>query len=523
MSTRMVPQQSWPQLKAGSSVHSGILAKNALLNLASQMIPIPVVLITFPILFRELGPDRFGFLSLLWAILGYLILLELGLTPATTKHVAESLAGGRNDEVSRIVWTAAVAQGILGIAGATTIVGLTPMLVERVLNLPNFLHDDARSAFYLLSLAVPIVIVTGSLSGVLEAAQRFDLVSVARIVSTVLGYLGPVAVISLGFPFLWAVGSIVLAKFTGLLLLVVLDVAVFPELAAPRLDWRILRKLLTFGGWVAAARALNPALLYLDRFLIAWLLPISAVGYYTVLFEIVSRLGIISASVASVFFPAFSSMGQRDQLQKLYVRELRWVLALAGPLVLALALFAEEVLRVWLGPDFGNSAAVFRLLLAGGLVGMLAPLANSLLQSQGRPDILPKLYMAEVPLNIGLVWLLVNGAGLVGAAASFLVRAILETSALVYISLSMTRTPSKPSGTMSRIDPKLVVSGSFLILAAILCMVINSSRLPIRLGMNLALLVVTSYFCWFYILDDTDRALVNTLCLRDKLRGEGPT
>jgi hypothetical protein len=76
---------------------------------------------------------------------------------------------------------------------------------------------------------------------------------------------------------------------------------------------------------------------------------------------------------------------------------------------------------------------------------------------------------------------------------------------------------------MSRIDPKLVVSGSFLILAAILCMVINSSRLPIRLGMNLALLVVTSYFCWFYILDDTDRALINTLCLRDKLRGEGPT
>jgi O-antigen/teichoic acid export membrane protein len=483
------------------------------------MIPISVVLFTLPILSRELGPDRFGLLSLLWAILGYLTLLELGLTTATTKYAAESLALGRNNEVPRIVWTAAVAQAILSIAGATTIVGLTPVLVEHVLNIPDFLREDARSGFYIICLAVPIVIVTGSLSGVLEAAQRFDLVSVVRIISTVLGYLGPVGAISLGLPFPWAVGTIVLAKFTALLVLLVLDVAVFPALATPRLDWGILRKLLTFGGWVAAARALNPALLYLDRFLIAWLLPIAAVGYYTAPFEIVSRLGIISASVASAFFPVFSSMGQHDRLQNIYMRGLRWILALASPLVLGLALFAEEVLRVWLGPDFGEeSAGVFRLLLAGGLVGMLAPLANSLLQSQGRPDILPKVYLAEVPLNIGLVWLLVSRAGLAGAAASFLVRAILETGALIYISLKMMNQPNTPSSTMPKIDSRLVVGGSFLILAAALCMTATPSWLPARLGMNLALLVVTCYFCWFHILDCSDRASISALRLWGKPR-----
>src|SRR5215207_2112075 len=67
------------------------LRRNAVTNLIGQAVPLLVALLALPVLARSLGADRFGVLSLAWAILGYFSMFDLGLGRAVTKLVAEKI------------------------------------------------------------------------------------------------------------------------------------------------------------------------------------------------------------------------------------------------------------------------------------------------------------------------------------------------------------------------------------------------------------------------------------------------
>ena len=68
-----------------------LLARNTLWNLAGQILPMVVGIITIPVIIRVMGVDRFGVLSLAWVVVGYFSLFDLGIGRALTKLVAEKL------------------------------------------------------------------------------------------------------------------------------------------------------------------------------------------------------------------------------------------------------------------------------------------------------------------------------------------------------------------------------------------------------------------------------------------------
>ena len=176
-----------------------LLARNTLLNFFGQAVPLVIGVITIPFIVRGLGTERFGLLSLSWVILGYFSIFDLGLGRATTKFVAEALGKGESAQLPRLVWTAVTAQTILGFLGVLILLVITPVLVERVLNIPSNLLDEAKATFHMLAFAIPVVLVSGSFRGVLEAAQRFELVNAVKVPSSTLTFLLPLIGLFLGF------------------------------------------------------------------------------------------------------------------------------------------------------------------------------------------------------------------------------------------------------------------------------------------------------------------------------------
>src|SRR5258705_13573850 len=96
------------------------LARHTLYNILGQAVPLIVGLVAIPIITRSLGDTRFGLLALMWAIGGYFSMLDLGLGRATTKFVAQALAGqdpGRAHQVAGVTAAAQTAPGALSGAG----------------------------------------------------------------------------------------------------------------------------------------------------------------------------------------------------------------------------------------------------------------------------------------------------------------------------------------------------------------------------------------------------------------------
>src|SRR5207302_5949405 len=125
---------------------------------------------TAPGVIRGLGPERYGVLAMALVVLGYFGLFDLGLGRAATRFVATALATGSDDKVPSIAWTAVIGQACVGLLGTAVLITMAPLLVDRVLNIPPHLRQEARSSFYILALSIPWVLVSGSLRGVLEAA-----------------------------------------------------------------------------------------------------------------------------------------------------------------------------------------------------------------------------------------------------------------------------------------------------------------------------------------------------------------
>jgi len=484
-----------------------LLAKNTLLNFTGQAMPLLVGVITIPFIVRGLGTERFGLLSLAWVVLGYFAIFDLGLGRATTKFVAEALGKGEDEEIPSIVWTAVTVQAVLGIVGALVLAGITPLLVERVLNIPPDLVGEAKATFYLLALSVPVVLVSGSFRGVLEASQRFDLVNAVKIPTSALTFLLPLVGLWLGFKLPGVVILILSARVGALAAFMIINLRIIPNLGRYSGSFTLFPRLFAYGGWVTVSNIAGPILRYLDRFLIGTLLTMTAVAYYTAPFEVITRLWILPSSLVMTLFPAFSTLGttRKEDLQKLYIRSIKYLLLSTGPIVLILIMFAGNILRLWLGNDFAqHSTLVFQLLLLGTLAGLLAPVSGALLQGLGRPDIISKLYLLYLPLNIGLVWFLVQAMGIAGAALSFALRTLIDTVLLFIISSKLIHLPYS-----FLIENGLWRSlGILLVLGVLLWGASHIDMFTVQVSFVAIVVLLFIVVTWRYVLDKVDKKVI---------------
>jgi O-antigen/teichoic acid export membrane protein len=424
-----------------------VLARNSLINFFGQAVPLIVGVITIPFIVRGLGVERFGLLSLAWVVLGYFTIFDLGLGRATTKYVAEALGKGEESKVPQLVWTAVTVQALLGLVGALVLASITPLLTERILNIPSGLLREAKTTFYLLSLAIPIILISSSFSGILEAVQRFDLVNYVKIPSSAFNFLIPLVGWKLGFVLPGIVILIMTVRLIGLIIFIIIDFHFFPRIRGFSTQFLFLKRLLTFGGWVTVSNIVSPILAYFDRFLIGSLLSMAAVTYYTAPYEAVTKLWIIPMSLTMALFPAFSSLnGNRalDKVESFFVRAVKYVFATLGPVVLILVLFSREILGIWLGDDFAvQSSTVFQILGFGILVNSLAHVPYSLLQGIGRPDIPAKFHLLELPFYVGTVLALTNVWGITGTALAWLVRVTIDSFLLFIAAFRVFRFPAR--------------------------------------------------------------------------------
>jgi O-antigen/teichoic acid export membrane protein len=408
-------------------IRGSVLARNTVLNFFGLALPLLVGFLTIPVVIHRLGTDRFGILSIVWVVVGYFGFFDLGLGRATTKFVAEALGRAEYEKVPRYFWTTVFFQGILGIFAGVVLALVTPFLVHRVFNIASHLISESKFSFYVMAFSFPVVMVSGSFRGLLEAGQRFDLVNYVKIPSNIVNYLAPLlgALLGLGLPGIMVLLAV--SRVATLVVWVVISLRVFPILrGGMAIHGETIKPMLSFGGWLTVSNLVGPILIYLDRFFIGSILTMEALGYYSAPYEIVLRLGIIPQSLLITLFPAFSALEGRRDLEKtktLYGRSVKYLFLSIGTTVVLLVLLARVFLKLWLGEPFAlNSTIVFQVLAVGFCANALANIPFSYLQGIGRADITAKFHLMEMIFYVPLVWGLIRLWGINGAAAAWAIR-----------------------------------------------------------------------------------------------------
>jgi O-antigen/teichoic acid export membrane protein len=414
-----------------SLTRPSLLARNTLLNLLGYGTPALAALFAIPFIVAAMGTARFGVLTLAWVLIGYLSLLDLGLGRALTKLIAEKLGEGSTDEIPSLIWTALSVMVLLSFFMGALLALASGWIARDVLTIPADLVAEARSAFLLLAVFLPLVVASVGFRGILEAYQRFDMVNAVRIPLGALSFLVPLAVV----PFTVKLPVIISCLLVVRLIAVAVQFyfcnrIVVAMISNFDLRFKIFTKLLRFGSWMTITNVINPIFFYADRFFIGALLTITAVAYYATPGEAIMQLILVSASLMSVMFPVFSTTFHVDRQHSalLLERSLKYVFIAIFPIVFLLVCFASEGLRLWLTDEFAkNSFRVCQLLAVGVFFTCLGHMPHALIQGAGRPDMSGKLHLCQLPIYILLLAGAIKMAGINGAAFIWALRAMVDT------------------------------------------------------------------------------------------------
>jgi O-antigen/teichoic acid export membrane protein len=516
LTDKVAQRQDQNQPAGPLKIAGALLGRNAALNLLGQLIPLLVGLVAIPYTIRGLGTVKFGVYIVAVTLLYYSNLFDLGLARATNKFVAEYLGRGEAHQLSTFLSVALSSEVVAGLGGLVLAASLVPILTGRILKIPTAEISEATKAFWILLLALPLVLAAGIFRSVLEAAQRFELINSISVPAAILNFLIPLIGLWAGFGLPGIMVLLVLAALAVMLAYRALCYRIFPDLRLSlSFDRRIVRRLLGFGLWVAVSNTLSPLLDYLDRFLVGVLISVSDVTYYAAPRFVVRKLLMFPESLLATLFPAFSSLdagGASRRLQEIYARSLKTILLVLGSAVALIVVFAPQILAVWLGGDFsGKSSAVLRIAALGALVNGLAFVPYNALHALGRPDLTAKFHVAELPCYLAGLWVLAGRMGITGVALAWALRAAVD--ALLVFGASYILRPDSLRGYAEAGFHKGLVG--ITVFAALLGLVpLASARLGPQLLLAGMLSTLFALAVWRWILDDTDRAFLTLITAR---------
>lgn len=487
------------------TVRGSLLARNTLLNLAGQGLPLLVAIWTLPRIAEGLGAARLGILSIAWVVLG--VMAELGTGRATTKYVAEALGRGERERAGAVTWMTTAVQLALGVLVAAALLRAAPALGRSVFRVPPALEAEAALGFALIAATIPAVLVGSCFRGVLEAAQRFDVVNAIRLPASLANYLLPLGGLALGWRLPGILALLLAFRVAAAGAFLLAAGRVLPEIWRRTGAWRTeLRHVVGYGGWSTISSVVSPLLVYIDRFVLGAVAGAAAVAYYAVPFELVMRLLVVPASLAATLFPAFSTLeGRREdaRTERISGRALKFILCVLGPLALVLVVGARDLLELWLGPAYAREGATaLRLLAVAIVVNAVAHVPYALLQGRGRPDLPAKFHLAELPVQLGATWLLVSRFGVAGAAGAWLLRVSLDAG-LLLVAASVTGGLSPRQLLAERIPHTAALLVALAVPAA--AVAAWSPTQGVRLAVLALAPVATAALAWRFSLSAGDR------------------
>ena len=406
------------------------VTKNISWNFIGALLPIPIALISIPLLISKLGDEKFGLLAIAWLISAYFVMSDFGIGVATKKFVASSeLDQTEQHQVTNLIWVSILMHAVLGILGGVILAQVAPWLLKTVFDVPDKLIHESLKAFIWLAYSIPVLLITSCFRNLLEAYQRFDLVNYLKVPASSINFLIPIIFVSSTTNLDALLMYILIGRVVVLFAHIITSLKVIPEIISYfTIQLVTVKKLFQFGYWVTLSSLINTTVLVSDRILVTSIYSVAAVTYYVTPYEVVTKMWIISSSVLGALFPVLAST-RRDAKELTSISKISFIIlsSVSAILIAFMILFSRDILDVWIGQSMVlQSGTVMKWLALGIYFSILSQLPSTILQATGNPETVTKIQLALLLPFLAFAYAMSHQFGTVGIAASWCFRQMLE-------------------------------------------------------------------------------------------------
>lgn len=384
-----------------------------------------VQLAVVPLLVSRLGVESFALIGFYAAMLATLGILDLGLTPTLTRTMAllgVAPQGRRGGDVLRTF------EWVFLVAGATTgaaVALCAPVIARHWLNTVSLGEQEVENALRLMGVLFALRWVAAPYTAVLQGLQRQVSLNAVNAVMVTVANAGALLALSwfdasIGTFLTWQclAAAVQYAWMRGLAWR-----ALPSQDAGPRFDHRVLLDSWRFSAGVTGITLMGIVLAQSDKIILSKLVSLEAYGYYSVAQVLVAGLQVVTLPVFNAAMPRLCELaagGNEGGLHKFFRMSGELMAALLVPLALFLAIFADQIMLLWIGANETalHAAPLFQLLLVGALLNGLMTIPYALQLARGNTRLALGICAALCLVLVPAIFLLTERFGLAGGASA---------------------------------------------------------------------------------------------------------
>lgn len=402
------------------------LKKNTVWNLAGSIVPLIAAAIFIPYTLNHLGDEAFGVLTLIWALIGYFSLFDMGVGRALTYELSRLNSRTTSDQISPTLKGGIFITAIAGAIGAITMLLLAHQLATNWLKITPGLQLDAELSFKIAACGVMLTTISSGLRGALEGLQKFGASNINKLVLGFSTFTLPAMAIQFHGNQL----SMIAAYLVAARLITTIGAVgqLWHYISAPgnALARSHLIVLIDYGFWVTISGIVGPLMVYGDRFFVSAAVGTAMLPLYAIPQEGLQRLLIIPGALCGALLPKLASLDTSEAGRLFRKSERRVAIFMLGITSLAV-LLATPTLTFLISEKFATDAFPIVVILGFGIwINSIAFVPFALLHALRLPKLTAIFHCVELLIYAGTLWWLASQYGLIGAAVAWVLRVSLD-------------------------------------------------------------------------------------------------
>ena len=408
------------QRKIGVVLSYAVIAINMIVGIAYT-----------PFLIRMLGQSEYGLYSIVYSVMSYLTIMDMGFGNTIIIYTSRYINQGKKEKQEQLHGMFFLIYCVIGVLA--TIIGLVLYYNVDTLFGNTMTADElskAKIMMLILTFNMAITFPFSIFGNILTAHEKFIASKLIKIVQILLQPLLMIPLLIMGYK---AIAMVVVLTIANVVCLFLNTFICFKKLNVrlkfKGFDFKILKEIFAYSFFIFLNEIIDKINWNLDQFVLGAVSDTVATAIYSVASKLNSMYMSFSTAISNVMLPKVTKMEDNHESNSaftdIFIKTGRIQYLLLALIITGFVLFGQVFVNLWAGQGYEDAYIIACILMIPITIPLIQNIGLSILQAKNLYKYRTIIFLGIAILNVGLSIPLAKMYGGIGAAIATSIALIL--------------------------------------------------------------------------------------------------
>ena len=416
------------QRKIGAILSYVVIALNMVVGLAYT-----------PFLIRSLGQSEYGLYSIVYTVISYLTVMDMGFGNSIIIYTARYINQGDKEKQDKLHGMFFLIYCVIGVIA--TLIGIILFFnVDTLFGNSMTLEElsKARIMMLILTFNLAITFPLSIFGNIITAHEKFIINKLLKILQIILQPMMMIPLLLLGYKAIAMVVVVTLANVICLLLNTIICIKNLDvRLKFKGFDFSLLKEIFAYSFFIFLNQIIDKANWSLGQFLLGSLVGTAATAVFAVSTQLNNMYMNFSTAISGVMLPKVTKMedskASNKEFTDVFVKTGRVQYLLMALIITGFVLFGQVFINWWAGPGYEDAYIIACILMIPVTIPLIQNIGLSILQAKNLYKYRTIIFFGIAILNIAMSIPLTKMYGGIGTAIGTAVSLILGQGIILNI------------------------------------------------------------------------------------------